>query len=152
MAELVIKTPTIIRIENKSNLVKTFQAYRENFFTRLAPLDKNGEGVNAIEFEVKTSGQVFYYLNQATTGLEVSTVESFTEDDKTIKLNVPAKITITNNSDRKISFLPYKENFQFDVLAKDKVELVATNVGQVLYYLAQATDGLEIKQEAADGE
>jgi hypothetical protein len=45
------------------------------------------------------------------------------------------------------AFIAYRENFQYDIVAKDSVQLTAPNVGQVLYYLAQATEGLEVTQE-----
>ena len=65
----------------------------------------------------------------------------------TIILDSNKKITITNSSNRVIGFIPYKENFQFDIAAGDVVELTATNVGTVLYYLAQATAGLTVAHE-----
>lgn len=135
----IITAPAIIRIANTSEFAKTFQAYKENFTTKLA-------AGQALEFEVKTSGQVLYYLNQATSGLEVTVVEEYTVADTTIKLNVPALITLNNVSERIIGFVPYRENFQYDIASGDKVQLTATNVGQVLYYLAQATEGLEVTQ------
>lgn len=138
--ETVVTAPAIIRIANTSEFAKTFQAYKENFTTKLA-------AGQALEFEVKTSGQVLYYLNQATTGLTVEVVDDYTEDDTTIKLNTPALITLNNTSAKIIGFIPYRENFQYDIAGGDEVQLTATNVGQVLYYLAQATEGLEVTQE-----
>lgn len=137
----IVTAPAIIRIANTAEVAKTFQAYKENFTTTLV-------AGQALEFEVKTSGQVLYYLNQVTTGLEVTVVDAYTEDDTTIKLNVPALITLNNTSERIIGFVPYRENFQYDITGGDNVQLTATNVGQVLYYLAQATEGLEVTQEA----
>lgn len=64
----------------------------------------------------------------------------------TVTITLPAKVTITNTSDKAIRFVPYRENFTTVVAAGDSVELEATTVGQVLYYLAQATDGLTVKQ------
>ena len=139
--ETIVTAPAIIRIANTAEIAKTFQAYKENFTTKLV-------AGQALEFEVKTSGQVFYYLAQATTGLTVEVVETYTVDENTIKLNVPALITLTNTTDRKIGFIPYRENFQYDIAGGDNVQLTATNVGQVLYYLAQATEGLEVTQTA----
>lgn len=142
MAELLTVTaPAKIRIANTSTYTKAFTPYKENFTTRL-PAGK------AVEFEVKTSGQVLYYLKQATTDLEVKVIPNYTSDDEnTIKLNVPAVITITNTSTRVIGFIPYRENFQYNIAAGDSVELTAENVGKVLYYLAQAVEGLKITQE-----
>ena len=62
------------------------------------------------------------------------------------KIVVPAKITLTNTSDRDIPFIPYKENFVTYIDRRSSVELEATTTGQVLYYLAQATDGLTVEQ------
>lgn len=64
----------------------------------------------------------------------------------TVTITLPAKVTITNTSDKAIRFVPYRENFTTVVAAGDSVELEATTAGQVLYYLAQATDGLTVKQ------
>ena len=68
----------------------------------------------------------------------------------TIVINVPAKITLTNTTERRIGFVPYKENFTTYIEAGDAVELEVPTAGQVFYYLAQATDGLEVTQEAAE--
>ena len=143
--DIKVTTPAIIRIANTAEIDKTFHAYKENFTTRLL-------AGQALEFEVKTSGQVLYYLNQATTGLEVTVVDAYTEDEITTKLNVPALVTLTNVSDRAIGFIPYRENFQYDVKAGDNVQLTTANVGQVLYYLAQSTEGLTVTQEATSTE
>lgn len=143
--EIKVTTPAIIRIANTAEIDKTFHAYKENFTTRLA-------AGKALEFEVKTSGQVLYYLAQATTGLTVEVVDAYTEDEATTKLNVPALVTLTNESDRAIGFIPYRENFQYDVKAGDNVQLTTANVGQVLYYIAQSTEGLKVTQEATSAE
>lgn len=138
MAEtLNVVAPAKLSIKNTSDVSKRFVPYKENFTVLV------GAGAE-YQFEVKTSGQVLYYLAQATEGLEVKTISAFNGGTK---LNVPAKITLTNSSDISIGFIPYKENFQYDIVAGDSVELIAENVGQVLYYLAQATDGLEVTQE-----
>lgn len=65
-----------------------------------------------------------------------------------IEIKLPATITIENTSDRAIGFVPYRENFTVYVQAGESVELEATTSGQVLYYLAQATDGLTVEQAA----
>lgn len=143
MAEINVSAPAIIKISNVSDKVKTFQAYKENFMTNLV-------AGASLEFEVSTSGQVLYYLAQAVEGLTVETIADFTaDDDSVIKLNTPALITLTNTTaDKIIGFVPYRENFQYDIQAGDSVELTTTKPGQVLYYLAQATAGLSVTQEA----
>ena len=144
MAEIIANVPAKIQIKNTSDLVKVFVPYKENFTTALAA--KSG-----IEFEVQTAGQVLYFLNQATDGLEVKVIDAFTADDETIKkLNVPAKVTLTNVGEEVVGFVPYRENFQFDIEKDGTVELTATTAGQVLYYLAQGiADKLTVEQEEA---
>jgi hypothetical protein len=140
MAELNIVTPAKIQIKNTTEAVKSFVPYKENFMTHIAA----GTG---IEFEVETAGQVLYFLDQATEGLEVAQIADFTSGDDTIvKLNVPATITITNVSDKTVGFVPYRENFQHDIVAGDVVTLQAKTVGQVLYYLAQGSKDLTVTQ------
>lgn len=69
-----------------------------------------------------------------------------------MEIKLPAKVTIENKSDIVMRFVPYKENFTVNVAAGDKIILEAATTGQVLYYLAQATDGLEVTQEPKDAE
>lgn len=142
MAELTVSAPAKIKITNNSGVVKKFAPYKENFTVDVA----NG---STVEFEVKTSGQVLYYLKQKTTGLDVEVMsgEFDSASDTITVLNVPAKVTIANKSEKEIGFIPYKENFPYYIAKNDSVILTADNVGQVLYYLAQATEGLEVKQE-----
>ena len=144
MAEIIAKAPAKIQIKNTSDLVKVFVPYKENFTTALAA--KSG-----IEFEVQTAGQVLYFLNQATEGLEVKVINEFTSNDETIKkLNVPAKVTLTNVGEEVVGFVPYRENFQFNIEKDGKVELTATTAGQVLYYLAQGiANKLTVEQVTA---
>lgn len=63
-----------------------------------------------------------------------------------MEIKLPAMVTISNKSDTVMRFVPYKENFTVNVAAGDNVILEATTAGQVLYYLAQATEGLEVTQ------
>lgn len=67
-------------------------------------------------------------------------------------ISLPAVITLSNTSDRAIRFVPYRENFTTVIAAGDSVQLEAQTAGQVLYYLAQATDGLDVKQTAKSGD
>lgn len=67
----------------------------------------------------------------------------------TITIKLPAVITLSNTtSDRAIRFVPYRENFTTVIAAGDSIELEAETAGQVLYYLAQATEGLKVAQKA----
>lgn len=140
MATKTVTAPAVIKIVNNATTAKVFAPYRENFVTTLA-------AGATIELQVKTSGQVLYYLGQASKDLAVSVLADFDSTEGAIKITSNEKITITNSSNRVIGFIPYKENFQFDIAAGDVVELTATNVGTVLYYLAQATTGLTVAHE-----
>lgn len=136
MATKTITLPAVIKVENTSELAKTFIPYRENFTAVL----KKGY---TLEFEAKTSGQVLYYLKQNTEGLKITNQANFDEDtENLIKIEVPSVITITNTSDKVQSFVPYKENFQVNVAVGDVYKLEATTVGQVIYYDAQKVKGL----------
>lgn len=141
MATKTVTAPAVIKIVNNATTAKVFAPYRENFVTTLT-------AGATIELQVKTSGQVLYYLGQASKDLAVSVLSDFDSTDGAVKITSNEKITITNSSNRVIGFIPYKENFQFDIPAGDVVELTATNVGTVLYYLAQATTGLTVKHQA----
>lgn len=70
----------------------------------------------------------------------------------TITISLPAVITLSNTSDRAIRFVPYRENFTTVIAAGDSVQLEAQTAGQVLYYLAQATDGLKVTHTAKSGD
>lgn len=70
----------------------------------------------------------------------------------TITISLPAVITLSNTSDRAIRFVPYRENFTTVIAAGDSVQLEAQTAGQVLYYLAQETDGLTVTHTAKSGD
>ena len=63
-----------------------------------------------------------------------------------VEIKLPAIVTIANTSDKQIGFIPYRENFTTYVPAGETITLEAQTAGQVLYYLAQATTGLEVTQ------
>lgn len=67
---------------------------------------------------------------------------------ETITITLPAVITIVNTSDKAIGFVPYRENFTTYLPAGDTIVLEATTAGQVLYYLAQETEGLSVSHAA----
>lgn len=141
MATKTVTAPAVIKIVNNAKTAKVFAPYKENFVTTLT-------AGATIELQVKTSGQVLYYLGQASKDLAVSVLSDFDSTEDAVKITSNEKITITNSSNRVIGFIPYKENFQFDIAAGDVVELTATNAGTVLYYLAQATTGLTVEHQA----
>lgn len=146
MSTLTITAPAKIRVANtNASLATTFAPYKENFTVALA-------AGKAVEFEVKTSGQVLYYLGQKTKDISVSIVTNYTSDGNTTVLNVPANIAIINTGNKSIGFVPYRENFPVYIEAGNEVDLTASNVGQVLYYLAQATDNLTVTQSAVSND
>ena len=60
----LIKTPMNAVIKNTSQLVKSFQPYKENFSVDV-------EAGDTYKIVVKTLGQALYYMGQATGGLTV---------------------------------------------------------------------------------
>ena len=56
-----------------------------------------------------------------------------------------------------MSFIPYRENFSQEVAVGDDYEFEAKTAGQVLYYMAQDTNGmgvaggLDVTQEEVKG-
>ncbi len=148
MAETItIKVPAKIKIVNTSDRAIGFVPYRENFVSSLA----KGK---TIEFPVDRAGQVLYYLDQTTDGLTVSQIASFDSGENILVFETPAIMTIENTSTIVKAFQPYKENFTVDVVAGDKYEIEVSTIGQILYYLAQATDGLKVtyaKKETSTG-
>ena len=105
-----------------------FTPYKENFVTTV-PAGKS------LCLKAKTVGQYFYYVKQGF-------VEGESGD---IVINVPATITITNRTDKTMNFIPYRENFQMEVAAKDIYTFEVDTAGQVLYYLAQDTTGPDVE-------
>lgn len=53
-------------------------------------------------------------------------------------------VTLKNTSDKKIAFIPYKENFASYVDAGATMAIPVKTVGQALYYLNQAKAGFEV--------
>lgn len=138
MADIEIKVPANIKLANTSDRAISFVPYRENFVTTLA------KGVT-LEFPVDKAGQVLYYLQQATEGFAVSQIASFDSASETVKVfETPAVMTIANTSDVVKAFVPYRENFNVDVKAGDTYKVEASTIGQILYYMAQATEGLTV--------
>lgn len=142
MAETIeIKLPAKLKIKNSSERSIAFVPYRENFVSVLA-------AGKTFEFPVDKAGQVLYYLQQNIEGFEVSQIAAFdVVSEDIVVYETPAIMTIANASDKVKSFVPYKENFTVDVAAGDTYKIEATTVGQILYYNAQATDGLTVSYE-----
>ena len=144
--EMNLSTPVKLKIVNKTDFVRSFQPYRENFISAL-------KGHATLEFEVNDSEAALYYLKQGTEELEITEIESFDSPSLTVTV-VPnaAVMTLTNIADveSKVikSFVPYKQNFQEDLKAGDSVELDANSLAEFLYYMGQETDGLTVTYAA----
>ena len=66
-----------------------------------------------------------------------------------MEIKLPATVTLANGTDKDIIVVAYAQNFRFAVPAKSNIKLdVLDNAEVVLYYLAQATDGLTVTQTA----
>lgn len=61
---------------------------------------------------------------------------------KDIKLGY---VTLKNTSDKKLAFIPYKENFASYIDAGCTMAIPVKTVGQALYYMNQAKAGFEVK-------
>lgn len=141
MAELTITLPVILKITNNGTTNQSFQPYHENFNVVIPA------GVS-VELEATTAGQYFYYMNQVTSNLSVTKINSFdSASESIIVINLPAIVTLTNISNRVKTFNPYRENFAVEIAAGDTIKLEATTAGQVLYYLAQADKDLTVSEE-----
>lgn len=53
-------------------------------------------------------------------------------------------VTLENKSDKKVAFIPYKENFASYVDAGCTMAIPVKTVGQALYYMNQAKAGFEV--------
>ncbi|WP_300924738.1 hypothetical protein [uncultured Clostridium sp.] len=69
-------------------------------------------------------------------------------NDTEMTVSAPAVVTLKNVSDRRIGFVPYKENFTSYIPAGFTLHIEVATAGQVFYYMAQATEGLEVTHEA----
>lgn len=65
------------------------------------------------------------------------------------KIDVPAKVTL-GAVGKNVAFVPYGQNFTYEIKAGDSIELEVDCAEVVMYYLAQANDDLTVAQEAAE--
>lgn len=143
MSKTTITLPATMKLKARAGEIIRFAPYKENFIVPVS----GGESGSSLSLKAETVGQFLYYLKQGF-------VEDSTAAD--VVINVPAKITITNNSSKVMSFIPYRENFSQEVAVGASYEFKATTAGQVLYYMAQDTNGmgedggLDVTQEAAE--
>ena len=141
MATIDLKSPAIIKIENKANHANSFVPFGENFTVKVA-------AGAIIEFKVNTSNEVVYYLNQATVGLDVTVLQATDGAVGALILNVPATVTLQNIGNKVIGIIPFKQNFQENIAVGDSLVITTNDVNQVLYYMAQSVDGsLSLTQE-----
>lgn len=141
MANVTIKTPGYIKLENKTEKAIQFVPYKENFATTIA-------AGNTLELGYETVGQYFYYMKQTDLGLTVNAIDEVDAETDTVKvISVPSAITVTNTGAETVAFIPYRENFWVDVAAGDSYVFNAKTAGQCIYYLNQATETLTVVDE-----
>lgn len=63
---------------------------------------------------------------------------------KDIEIKLPQNVLLSNISEDVVSFVPYKENFAVDIAAGNSIELEAIRAEEVIYYLLQANDKLNV--------
>lgn len=142
MATINLKSPAIIKIENKASHANSFVPFGENFIVKVA-------AGAIIEFKVNTSNEVVYYLNQATADFVVTILQVADGAVGALVLNVPATVTLQNIGDKVIGIIPFKQNFQENIAVGDSLVITTNDVNQVLYYMAQSVEGkLSFTQEA----
>ena len=121
---------------------KKFIPYKENFVTPVAKGD-------VYKISVYTLGQYLYYIKQGFMTAAEAAEKSVTA---TYTIYAPAQITITNNTDKVMNFIPYRENFSYSLAAGAAISFVSKTAGQTLYYMAQDTNevgvegGLDVDQ------
>lgn len=128
MAKTTITLPATM-VATASDRAFRFIPYKENFVTTV-PAKKS------LALKATTVGQYLYYKKQ---GFEPS------ESPVDITIYAPATVTITNNTDKVMNFIPYRENFQVEIAAGDAYEFNTETAGQTLYYMAQDTTGPDVK-------
>lgn len=131
-----------LKLEAKERTAR-FVPYKENFAT---PVAKG----TSLYLKAYTVGQYLYYTKN---GFVDAGESAPTASETVTVINVPAKITIANNSDKVMNFIPYRENFQVEVKPEDSYEFEAETAGQVLYYMSQDTNDISINDadEVAGG-
>ena len=147
MAETInVVAPAILLVQNNGDTDAQFIPYRENFKVTIP-------GNSHVLFPVMTTGQVLYYFNQQYGDLSIRIFDAETELEMDNFIPVfpanygneePYVITLANVSEKVVNFIPYKENFAVDIAAEDEMDITVSNIGQVFYYMAQQTDGLEV--------
>lgn len=142
MATLTVTLPAVVKLSNAGTTKVPFQPYHENFVAFVP-----AEG--AVEFEVETAGQFFYYQEQAKNSkLVFKQLDAIEKEpaEGTIIIDLPALVTLTNVADHAVEFVPYRENFVVSIAEGDAVVIEAKTAGQVLYYVAteQVNKGIAV--------
>ena len=140
-----VSAPAILLVQNTGDADVQFMPYKENFKVTIP-------GNSHILFPVMTTGQVLYYFNQQYGDLSIRIFDASTEDEMdnfipvvpTNTLGDEYIITLSNDSNKDIKFIPYRENFDYVLAAGDEIDIAVSNIGQVFYYMAQEVDGLEV--------
>lgn len=136
MAEVKIEVGQV-KLTNVSDRVVQFIPYKENFATAI----KAGE---SMVLPVETVGQVFYYIKQGNKDLKVTHGKNGLTGDTVI--TVPVTLSITNETDKAMAFVPYRENFQIDIAAGDVYQFEVKTAGQYIYYFNQERFGLDVDE------
>ena len=128
-----LQFPVTMKVTATADAAFRFMPYKENFTTTV-PAGKS------LSLGAYTLGQYLYYVKQG-----------FVADDvkADIVIPAPATIVVKNTATKAMSFVPYRENFQFELGVGESVEFDVKTAGQVLYYVAQDcttdhTDGVGI--------
>ena len=141
-----IKLPAYVTLKNVSANAVKFAPYKENFNTTLGA----GESIVLV---AETAGQVFYYLKQANDAITVAQSDKKTAGatyDVCATAATPASVVVTNKVEVPMNFVPYRENFQFEVPAGEAYTFSATTAGQAIYYMNQGVEGqLDVAVTAA---
>ena len=66
-------------------------------------------------------------------------------------IDVPAKVTLTAVG-KSVAFVPYGQNFTYEIKAGDSVEMEVNCAEVVMYYLAQANENLTVTQEVVEAQ
>ena len=120
-----LQFPVTMKVTATADAQFRFMPYKENFTTTV-PAGKS------LSLGAYTLGQYLYYVKQG-----------FVADEAKADIVIPAPATITvkNTAAKAMSFVPYRENFQFELPEGESVEFDVKTAGQVLYYIAQDCTG-----------
>lgn len=125
------------------NKEEIFIPYRENMQFPLGPN-------RTITFTGVDSESALYYEKQATDKIKV-TIKSEEESsgnsslDGDINIKLPLEITITNNSNFTVGYIPYKQNFEEYLGSGESQTLTIEKAEEAMYYILQKNNDLSVK-------